>query len=174
MFFINHNSLPNIHYTNARSSASSLLMSRKTPTAAHSDLPPNVPDYSPLCQHPSHTFPMELCIPAPLHCVSIAERSNKQPNLLIAFPKLKGTKRREVQIPKRPGSSLESADGASRAAGPDHAFWKEKAKYRAQSFIKLVPSIYWAASFHLQPSLEKWSEYFFTPTRLTWQECSEV
>ena len=68
MIFINHNSLLNIHYINALSSASSLLMSIKTPTAAGLDLSPNVHNYSPLRQDASHTvghgaLPVEVCIP---------------------------------------------------------------------------------------------------------------
>lgn len=145
MTFINHNSLLNIHYINALSSTSSLLMSIKTATAAGLDLSPNVPNYSPLCQDTSpHRGPCQwrcasLC--SPPHSFSIAEISNKQTNLLIAFPKLKGAKICEVQIPKWTGSSLKSADRASGAAGLDHALWKGRAQHRAQPF-KFVASIY--------------------------------
>lgn len=68
--------------------------------------------------------------------------TNKQASSLIYFPKLKGIKIDEVQIPNSPGSSLKSADHDGWAVGLGCSFRKERAKYRAQPFIKLVPFIY--------------------------------
>lgn len=149
MIFINHISLPSFHYTSALSSASSLSMSVTTPTAADLDLPPMSPAPTrcakvllmgqPPCWR--RCASLRLCAGPPRH-LSITEISDGQTDFLIAFPKLKGTKIGEVHIPKWPSSSLRSADPASRAAGADCAFQKERDKYRAQPFIKLVPFIY--------------------------------
>lgn len=68
--------------------------------------------------------------------------TNKQGSSLISFPKLKAIKIDEVQIPNLSGSSLKSADHDGWAVGLGCSFRKERAKYRAQPFIKLVPFIY--------------------------------
>lgn len=79
------------------------------------------------CSHyRSRAVAREGVNPQAPHSSGIAGVSNKQTNLLIAFPKLKGTKPCEVRIPKRPGSSLKSADWARGAVGLDQAFRKER------------------------------------------------